>query len=206
MEHTQAQGIQGHSARRNSKVLLSVAMLLAVILATSTITGCSKSKSKDEKSKKKAATERTIPEPGTPANPIAFAYRITGDPGTNVSVVSEFAGDAVDPTPMTQVWTVSEKPVSMMLPQGVTSGTIRIEITEGTTATIELVKGHANDPADPQSGIKAMEILAKATAEPGAPGEIVLPEEIASVTDDSQPATEQEQPAESKETPESNGS
>lgn len=161
--------------RRHAHVRpLTVLVLLAVLLVPSVLlSACSKS----EKAKKSSTTttSKPIPKPGTPENPIAFAYRITGDPGTNVTVQSTLQGQGVSPEPMTQVWTVSEKPVAMMLPTGAESGTIRLEVTEGASATLEFVKGHAVDPADAQAGVKATETISSITASLGQPAELTFP-------------------------------
>lgn len=155
---------------RGAKLALVSFAVLAVVLA-----GCSKSDSDKEASKKTTTTTSAVPKPGTSRNPIAFAYQLTGNPGTTVTVESTLTGPGVGAEPMKQIWSVSDRPVSMMLPTTTEGGTIRLEVTEGDSATLELVKGHAVDPADAKSGVKIIESLETISATPGSPAEVAFP-------------------------------
>lgn len=151
-------------------VAAAVLLLIGVSLFTSSCSGDKKAESDKKKAEKK--TEKSVPKPGTPENPITYAYRVTGEPGTNVTVVSTLAGLGISPEPIQQVWTVSEKPVSMLFPASTTSGTVTLKVDSGTNATLELVKGHAVNPADSTAGIEVVESLQTITANVDIAGEL----------------------------------
>ncbi len=173
LTNTSAGSSANRTRRRGFWMMLAV-VGLALATLTSACTG-SDSDGKDKLEKKKDDSAEEAPEPGTPENPIVFAYKITGEEGTEVAVESTLTPAVDESAPMRQVWSVSDKPVAMLLPTLTESGVIKLEVTAGTSATLELVKGHAMNPADASAGVKSIEVLGTITATAGAPAEIAIP-------------------------------
>jgi hypothetical protein len=91
-------------------------------------------------------------------NLTTYGYRVDGEPGTTV-LVETVAETEAGPQDLSQTWSITDEPRSMLFTNWVTGGEISLEVTEGDAATVEIIRGHAVDPEDPFAGIEVVEVL-----------------------------------------------
>lgn len=107
-------------------------------------------------------------------NPTTFGYQVDGDSGTTV-VVETMADTEAGPQEMSQTWSITDKPRWMLYTNWVTGGEISLELTEGDSATVEIIRGHAVDPDNPFAGIEVVEVLETVEVTAGEPVTVTFP-------------------------------
>ncbi len=104
-----------------------------------------------------------------------LGYQVTAEPGTVLEIETVAVADGIAQSPLPQTLTIRDEPAPMLFTVFVDSATIDVEITDGDSATFEVIRGHMVDPEDPFGGIEVTETLQTVEITADAPATITAP-------------------------------